>query len=219
MNKARVWCRIKQHQAGANEDKFTYFRFMINYLEGKIVDSDEESVILKLSGGMGFRVFLSPSNLSTITSRKGEVKVHTSLEVKEDDFSLYGFLESEERDFFEFLKTVSGIGPQIALSILEAGSLAEIKRAIEDQNEAFFSQAKGIGDKRAQKIIFELKSKVADYDLQKQSVSPEFKDALEGVQQMGYDKNEAYSALQDVKEDCEGAEEMIKESLKLLGSK
>lgn len=173
--------------------------------------------MVKTSSGLGFRVYLGPRNLSRIAKKSGKINLHTHLEIKEDSFELYGFLEAEERDFFQFLTTVSGVGPSIALSILEAGSLAEIKKAIDSQNEAFFSQAHGIGQKRAQKIIFELKNKVSDYDLKKETVSTEFRDALEALEGMGYSKEDSYAALQEVSNEDMEVEKIIKEALKRLG--
>lgn len=190
---------------------------MLSYLEGEIITQDEESVVIKVENGVGFRVYLSASNLSILAKREGLVKLHTKLELKEDGLYLYGFMSAPERDFFKFLTSVSGVGPSTAMSILDTGSLEEIKEAIAKQDQGFFSQAHGIGKKRAKKIIFELKSRLSDYELEKGGVSGEFKEALAALQNMGYTKSEAHKALKEVDSKDKDTSEMIKGALKELG--
>lgn len=191
---------------------------MIDYLEGKIIASDDESVVLLTDSGVGFKVFLPAANLSKIANSKGKIKLHTTLEVREDKFFLYGFLKAEARDFFEFLTSVSGIGPSTGLAILDLGSLKDIKKAIENQDQAFFAQAPGIGTKKARKLIFELKTRVSDYDLKKDTLSKEFKQAVEALQSMGYKKSHAYSALKGIYKPGKKVETMVKQALKEMGS-
>lgn len=190
---------------------------MLSYLEGKVISRDDESIVLKTKNGIGFRVFVSSSNLSILANQDETVKLHTNLEVKENSFELYGFVSAEARDFFKFLTTVSGVGPNTAMSILDTGSLKEIKEAIEGQDEDFFSQAHGIGQKRSKKIIFELKSKLSDYELEKEDTPEGVSEALSALQNMGYAKKDAHQALKKVDSKNEDTETIIKAALKELG--
>lgn len=190
---------------------------MLSYLEGKIISRDDESVVIKTENGVGFRVFLSSNNLSILAKQDETVKLHTNLEVKEDGFELYGFMSAEARDFFKFLTSVSGVGPSTAMSILDTGSLEEIKKAIEEQDESFFAQAHGIGEKRSKKVIFELKSKLSDYELEKEGLPEGFNEALSALQNMGYAKKNAHKALKEVNTKGKDTETIIKAALKELG--
>ena len=91
-----------------------------------------------------------------------EVFVHTYLHVREDVMCLYGFMETDERDFFELLKGVSGVGPKVAIGILSAYGPADLRRAVLNRDVAVFQSITGIGKKTAERLVLELKDKVGE---------------------------------------------------------
>lgn len=99
---------------------------------------------------------------SRVSGRQFEIRIHTSHQVREDSQTLYGFMTREERDFFEILLGVSGIGPKIALAILNTYTIAQLKGLIEKADYSALTKVSGLGKKGAQKIIVDLEGKVAD---------------------------------------------------------
>lgn len=167
--------------------------------------------------GVGYKVFLSPEVSRKIPEKGGSVKLWTHLHVREDALELYGFLHLPELDLFESLINISGVGPRTALGVLGAGSIDSLRRAIASGDSSYLTRVSGIGRKTAEKIILELKEKMAGKGV---SVSaPELReevDALDALISLGYSQREAREALQDAGKDL-SAEKRIKEALKKLG--
>ena len=111
-------------------------------------------------GGVGYRVFASPSLLASAQAG-ARIKVHTYHVVREDQQALYGFRSTEELGFFTLLLTVTGVGPKVALAIVGSRPTADLQLAILQQDQAVLVGIPGIGKKLAERIIFELKEKVA----------------------------------------------------------
>ncbi|NOG49449.1 MAG: Holliday junction branch migration protein RuvA [Chloroflexi bacterium] len=123
---------------------------MIALLQGTIAVDGRDHVIL-LCGGVGYKVYGPP----TVTGAVGEhLILHTSMVVREDPMTLYGFVTPAERDLFETLLTVSGVGPKVALSILSTLSGDALRNAIVADRPEILSRVPGIGKKTAQKILF-----------------------------------------------------------------
>ncbi len=111
-------------------------------------------------GGIGYRVFAAPAILATATSG-GTLKLHTYHLVREDQQALYGFRTAEELGFFNLLLTVTSVGPKVALAIVGSRPIADLQLAIMTRDQAVLVSIPGIGKKLAERIIFELKEKVA----------------------------------------------------------
>jgi Holliday junction DNA helicase RuvA len=118
-----------------------------------------DSVVIEV-GGIGYRVFASPAILSTATPGS-TIKLHTYHLVREDQQALYGFRSAEELGFFTLLLTVTGVGPKVALAIVGSRPTPDLQLAIMAQDQAVLVSIPGIGKKLAERIIFELKEKVA----------------------------------------------------------
>jgi len=132
--------------------------FMISRLRGTVVVRTPAGLVLDV-GGVGYLVAATPR----VTARVGEeATVETHLHVREDGLQLYGFASADERELFELLLGVSGIGPKVALAIVSGSPPAELRRAIARDDLARFEAIPGIGRKTAQRVVMELKDKLAE---------------------------------------------------------
>jgi Holliday junction DNA helicase RuvA len=132
---------------------------MIARLRGRAVARDAEGIVLEV-GGVGYRVLATPSAIQKADGGD-EVVVETHLHVREDALQLYGFADAAERELFEKLLSVSGVGPKVALAIVSGYSPAELTRAIVREDAALFQTIPGIGKKTAQRVVLELKERIA----------------------------------------------------------
>ena len=131
---------------------------MISRLRGTVVARTPTGLVLDV-GGVGYLVAATPR----VTARVGEeATVETHLHVREDALQLYGFASAEERELFELLLGVSGIGPKVALAIVSGSPPAELRRAIARDDLARFEAIPGIGRKTAQRVVMELKDKLGE---------------------------------------------------------
>jgi len=131
---------------------------VIAQLRGRVVAAGPAWLVLDV-GGVGYLV--QPTRSVLDRARDGELTVQTYLHVREDALQLYGFAEPSERELFEQLLSVSGIGPKVALSIVSGSSPDELRRAIALEDAARFEAIPGIGKKIAQRVVMELKEKLA----------------------------------------------------------
>jgi Holliday junction DNA helicase RuvA len=132
---------------------------VIASLAGQVAAVSLDSVIIEV-GGIGYRVYVSPSVLATAAAG-GTLKLFTHHVVREDLQALYGFRTVEELGFFGLLLTVTGVGPKVAMAIVGSRPSAELQLAIMQQDQAVLVSIPGIGKKLAERVIFELKEKVA----------------------------------------------------------
>lgn len=156
---------------------------MYAYIKGKITYKNPAFVFLE-NNGIAYHINISLNTFGKIQDKE-EVLLYTYLLVKEDDLSLYGFFEQEEKQLFEKLISVSGIGATTAQIILSSMSPNEIVSAIINENEMVFKNIKGIGIKTAKRIILDLKDKLSKLPVSDSSASP----ANTGI------KSEALAAL------------------------
>ena len=137
---------------------------MISYIFGKVLKNvvgKNGYVDVLTNAGIGYRVFV-PSQF-TYSDIGSEISIYTSFQVREDSQTLYGFNTQQERDFFEELLNVSGIGPKSAISILSTYSIERIKEIVAQGDSKLLSKAPGLGIKGAQKVILELRGRI-DFD-------------------------------------------------------
>ena len=132
---------------------------MIASLEGKVGAVAFDSLVIEV-GGIGYRVFAAPAILAT-AQPGATIKLHTYHLVREDQQSLFGFRSTEDLGFFNLLLTVTGVGPKVALAIVGSRPTPDLQLAIMAQDQAVLVSIPGIGKKLADRIIFELKEKVA----------------------------------------------------------
>src|SRR3989344_8302402 len=140
---------------------------MIGSIKGKIILKTEKFLIVETSG-VGYKISVSPDVLSKTKKTGeparagGEISLWIHTHVREDAFDLYGFLDRQELEFFEMLINVSGIGPKGALVILGVATINTLKRAISTGDIGYLTKISGIGKKTAEKIVIELRDKLAE---------------------------------------------------------
>ena len=132
---------------------------MIARLRGKPVARDAQGLVLDVNG-VGYRVLATPSAIQKADGAD-EVVVETHLHVREDAMQLFGFANAEERELFEQLLAVSGVGPKVALAIVSGYSPGELRRAIVREDADLFTTIPGIGKKTAQRVVLELRERIA----------------------------------------------------------
>lgn len=131
---------------------------MIASIRGTVAGLLPEGVVVVV-GGVGLAV--STTAATRVRLRRGEeVEMSTSLVVREDSLTLYGFAEADERDLFALLQTASGVGPRLALAVLSVHTPDDVRRSIATEDLAALTQVPGIGRKGAQRLVLELKDKV-----------------------------------------------------------
>jgi Holliday junction DNA helicase RuvA len=174
---------------------------VIAQLRGEVVVADSTGVVLDV-GGVGFRVSCPPS---VNAAPHAQLTLATSLVVREDSLSLYGFSSSSERDAFELLLSASGVGPRTALACISVLPLPELVRAIRSENLAALTRVPGIGRKGAQKLVIELKDKIlalgngADLDGSGTVSPPDWREqVLGGLQGLGWSLKDAEAACDAV---------------------
>jgi Holliday junction DNA helicase RuvA len=146
-----------------------------------------------------------------------DIFVHTY--VREDTLALYGFLTLEEKEMFELLISISGIGPKASMGILSIATPKTIRTAILNEDPSILTKVSGIGKKTAERVILELKNKVADMTVGEKEEAVIDSDAIEAMVGMGYSVAEARDALKMVPVDVKDVGARIKQALKNLGKK
>ena len=194
---------------------------MISYIIGDVRTINEEDFIIE-NNNMGYQIKTSLSTLALI-ELNNEYKIYTSLQVREDDMSLYGFYSKEELEMFLLLTSVSSIGPKNAITILSSLGVEDIKLAIANNDIDALTRAKGVGKKTASRIILELMDKVKLMPLAKKSdksvnlsANEDLDVAKEALINLGYAQNDISNVLLESKDMDLSLEELIKESLKRL---
>lgn len=195
---------------------------MIASLDGVVGAIAADSLVIEV-GGIGYRVFTSPAVLSTAQSG-GRLKLHTHHLVREDQQALYGFRTADDLGFFELLLTVTGVGPKVALAIAGSRPVADLQLAIIEQDQALLVSIPGIGRKLAERIIFELKEKVAAAGVAARSAAGVGGigegEVVAALQALGYSLSEARdaarAALADASAVTASLEDRVKAALRTL---
>lgn len=196
---------------------------MIAYLKG-IIDIKRQDYVVIDVHGVGYKIFMPEGAIQNLEV-DSEAKIYTFMRVREDDVSLYGFLNVEELAMFELLISVGGIGAKSAVGILSNIAPSKFALAVITDDVTTLKKLPGIGDKTAQRIILELKDKIKTQEAteqeneikQKTEVSDSAKDAIEALQVLGYTRREVEEAISKIGESNLTTEEIIKQGLKYLG--
>ena len=201
---------------------------MIAYVKGEIAELTEDNVVVEV-GGVGFNVKISARAAQSLPGIGEEVKLHTYTLVREDAFSLYGFLSRSELEIFKKCIGVSGIGPKGALAILSVMDADGLRYAILSGDAKAIAKAPGIGARTAERLILELKDKVSYDDAligmeiergqagELSTAEGAIKEAVEALVALGYGQTEslrAVSGIADAESMDSGA--LLKAALKNL---
>jgi Holliday junction DNA helicase RuvA len=200
-----------QRESGNVRDG-AYPRRMIARLRGKPVASGGEGLVLDVAG-VGYLLAATPT-AARKAAGADEVTLETYLHVREDALQLYGFADAQERDLFSHLLSVSGVGPKVALAIVSGSPPAELRRAIALEDTARFEAIPGIGRKTAQRVVLELKEKLAaGIDVAPAGAVSSDLVARDALVELGYSLVDAERALADVDPELP-AEERVKLALR-----
>jgi holliday junction DNA helicase RuvA len=179
---------------------------MISRLRGTVAARSTAGLVLDV-GGVGYLLAATPRVIARVGE---EATVETYLVVREDALQLYGFASTDERELFELLLGVSGVGPKVALAIVSGSTPVELRRAIARDDTARFEAIPGIGRKTAQRVILELKEKAISADAEMASGEILARDALV---ELGWSMLDAERALAEVDESLT-VEEQVRSALK-----
>ncbi len=197
---------------------------MFYYLEGTVAEIEPNLVVLDCAGA-GYALYATTNTIAAVT-KGGHSRLYVSESIREDAFDLYGFYTKNEKQFFEMLISVSGIGPKAALSILSANTPEGLALAVASGNEKALTVAPGIGKKIAQRVILELKDKIGkDSAFSSESFSAPAAvasdnsavgDAVAALTVLGYNANEIAQVLKVTDVNGMNTEQIIKTVLRRM---
>lgn len=197
---------------------------MYAYIKGKIVEKSNNYVIIE-NNGIGYRIFMSATGIDKIQEENKEIKIYTYYQVREDNISLYGFLQKEELRMFELLLSVSGVGAKSAIAMLSSILPSEFAMAIIQNDTSKLTKIQGVGAKTAARIVLELKDKlkteeaISKVDANVQKViknDEEIEEAMQALQILGYNKKEIEKAFEKLELSDLSTQDIIKKALVLL---
>jgi Holliday junction DNA helicase RuvA len=191
---------------------------MIASVSGEVLVRRPDHVVID-ANGVGYRLSVSAETLKSVPARGKRTSLHAYLVARDDALSLYGFASEEERDLFLHLISVGGVGPKVAMAALSGGPVRELLRAIAAGDAKRFQAVPGIGKRTAERIIVELRDKVAgeiEADADSATVAPGEEDprslAREGLLNLGYTPQEAEKLLAAA--EGESPEEIVQSALR-----
>lgn len=172
---------------------------MYDFIKGKLTDISPLKITLE-ANNIGYKIFIPLRSSSNLPPLNSDIICYVSLVIREDSHTIYGFVTKQERDLFETLITISGVGPKTALSLLGHLETEEFFNAIANANSNLLSKVPGIGKKTAERLIIELRDKLKSFekDLIKSSLpkmDSSFSDALSALTHLGYNHFQAQKAL------------------------
>ena len=209
---------------------------MIGRIKGQLIEKKNDNIVIDVHG-IGYVVYVTEKTAKSLTldNQSGDISLYSELIVKEDLLQLVGFITQTEKDWFNFLRSVQGIGAKVALTILNTLDTDELLRAIRMKNELAFSSVSGIGSRMAQRLVVELsgrKDLVAledeetnqiKYGSSNQTISiikrKEIQqDAVSALQNLGFKPAEAKSTIDKIltQNDFYDASQLVKEALRSL---
>lgn len=199
---------------------------MISFIKGS-AEIFKEKIILIENNGIGYKVFVTDRVLEYVSRNTQEVKIYTymnaSMNIKEIEISLFGFLNIDELNIFEKLISISGVGPKGAISLLNVMQPSEIALAIITSDVKSLSKGQGIGKKTAERIALELKDKMELFDtintnknvFEDTENNLDKKEAIEALISLGFSRSETIKAINEVNENL-STENLISKALKVL---
>ena len=194
---------------------------MIAALRGNVLSIEPTAAVIE-AGGVGYAVQATPATLAGLRVGQ-EAFVHTSLVVREDSMTLFGFADADEREVFDALQTVSGVGPKLALTILATLTPDQLRQAVANADIAALTRVSGVGKKGAQRLVLEIGAKLGPRrggDLEAPSSNARSGDVVAALVGLGFSERDAESAFAQVEKATPEAEvpELLRASLKILGA-
>ncbi|MBI5401329.1 Holliday junction branch migration protein RuvA [Candidatus Wolfebacteria bacterium] len=193
---------------------------MIHSISGKLIFKDSSHIVVE-AAAVGYKIFVSQRAYKELPKNGSKIKIFCYYRIKQEEIpELYGFLTEKELEIFELLISISGVGPKSALNILGAVKLDKFLAAAQQGRADLISKSWGIGKKKAERIILELKGKIKKTkiygDIKFLEADNDLKSALKNL---GYRQKEIEHALGQISEKIRKTEERLKEALKFLNQK
>ncbi|MEK7195476.1 MAG: Holliday junction branch migration protein RuvA [Patescibacteria group bacterium] len=192
---------------------------MIYTISGKLTKKGPNLIVVEV-GGLGFKVFANERTIKNLPVVGSDISLFSFLYLREQGPELYGFLSAEELGLFELLNTISGVGPKVAISILDIADLKSLAAAIKEGRPDLLTRASGVGRKTAERIVLELRNKVqsemSEIAVKKMESDVDLAETLIGL---GYRRDEAKSALAKVEDGVVNIEDRLKAALRILSGK
>ncbi len=187
---------------------------MIAKITGKIAFFRDNYVVVDVSG-IGYKIYVTEFSMGKITGKE-EIEFYTHTYVREDTLSLYGFLTLDELGMFELLISISGIGPK-AVGILSIAEPKTVRAAVISGDSSILTRVSGVGRKTAERVILELKNRIAELPGEDQGAAKADSEAIEALVSLGYTVTQAREALKSVPKNIKGVSERVRAALKNLG--
>jgi Holliday junction DNA helicase RuvA len=188
---------------------------MIASIEGEVIGLADHYIVVRVGGGVGMMIYI-PAPLRARLRMMEHIFLFTQLIVREDLLALYGFEAEQEREYFNLLLGVNGVGPRMALSVLSTLSVDAIRRGVASEQSEVFARVPGVGKKTAQKILLHLQDRIQAGDILELGMSVlagTDESVLEALTGLGYSIVEAQSAIQSIPRDA--PQDDIEERLRL----
>jgi len=180
---------------------------MIYAIEGEIFDKNEGKIFLKTNSGIIYEINVSLLTFSKLEKNEKALFLITEI-IKENEYTLYGFLEKEEKKLFDALLKINGVGPKAALGIISTMTPGEFIKAVQNSDINALKKVPGIGPKSAKRIIVEMG------EFEAENLNNELTQAIIALENLGFKKTDILKALQG---ESGSVEELIKKALKRLG--
>jgi Holliday junction DNA helicase RuvA len=187
---------------------------MISFLEGQIVEKSATRVVLAV-GGVGYEVGVPTSVVASLPAVGRTARVHTRMVVREDSMTLYGFAGTDERELFDLLTGVTGVGPKVALNFLSALAPDAIRRAVVAGDAATLTVVPGVGKKVAQRVVLDLRDKLGGDTVL--VLEGPLADVREALLQLGLTPSEATDAMRGIEPDGRRTDDLLREALQKVG--
>ncbi len=190
---------------------------MIAHLRGRLLAKRPNQAVVE-AGGVGYDVAISVPTFSDLPGAGSEVALHIHTHVREDAIALFGFLRAEEKQLFERLIAVSGIGPKLAITVLSGMAAADLVSALRGNDVARLTRIPGIGRKTAERMVLELRDKLADFGAAPAApaISPVQEDVLSALVNLGYNRSAAERAVASVSRNGESFDALFREAMAAL---
>jgi holliday junction DNA helicase RuvA len=187
---------------------------VISFLDGEVVEKGANRVVIGV-GGVGYDVLVPTSVIASLPPVGKTTRVHTRMVVREDSTTLYGFTGTQQRDLFDLLTGVTGVGPKVALAFLSVLSPTALTRAIVNGDAAALTVVPGVGKKVAQRVVLDLAEKLGG-DAELPAEGP-IADVREALLSLGLTATEASEALRGIEADGREADDLLREALQKVG--
>ena len=188
---------------------------MIAKLKGKIEYLKDNYAVVTVRD-IGYKVHLSVYTFGKVAGI-AEVNLFIHTYVREDQLALYGFLTSDELEMFELLISISGIGPKAAIGILSIAEPKTIRAAVISGDSSILTRVSGVGRKTAERVILELKNRIAELPGEDQGAAKADSEAIEALVSLGYTATQSRESLKTVPKEIKGVSERVRAALKSLG--